>query len=147
MASRQGQGFMPRGYAPCIPPLKPPPFTPIQHHSPYLPDIQTSFPQTFLHGINPSLPRSIHCAPTKTLPCIDSLGNLIILHSLHMTNHLSLHKYTRVPRRQGGVEVKSMIGLVLVNRDMLLYVQDMRAVRAMGRGLSDHTMLYCVKSR
>ena len=29
------------GYAPCIPPHKPPPFTPIMHHSPCLPDIQT----------------------------------------------------------------------------------------------------------
>ena len=46
----------------------------------------------------------------------------------------SLHKY----RDQAGVEVKSMIDLVLVKKDMLRYVQDMRAVRGMGRGLSDH---------
>ena len=31
----------------------------------------------------------------------------------------SLHKYTRVARGQDGVEVKSMIDLVLVKRDML----------------------------
>ena len=31
-----------------------------------------------------------------------------------------------------------MIDLVLVKRDMLRYVQDMRAVRGMGRGLSGH---------
>ena len=32
----------PLGYAPCIPPHKPPPFIPILDHSPCLPDIQTS---------------------------------------------------------------------------------------------------------
>ena len=31
-----------------------------------------------------------------------------------------------------------MIDLVLVKRDMLQYVQDVRAVRGMGRDLSDH---------
>ena len=31
----------------------------------------------------------------------------------------SLHKYTRITRRQDGVEIKSMIDLVLVKRDML----------------------------
>ena len=31
-----------------------------------------------------------------------------------------------------------MIDLVLVKKDMLRYVQDVRAVRGMGRGLSDH---------
>ena len=36
--------------------------------------------------------------------------------------HMSLHKYTRVARGQDGVEVKSMIDLVLVKRDMLHYV-------------------------
>ena len=33
--------------------------------------------------------------------------------------HRSLHKCTRVARGQDGVEVKSMIDLVLVKRDML----------------------------
>ena len=33
---------------------------------------------------------------------------------------------------QDGVEVKSMIDLVLVKKDMLHYVQDVRAVRGMG---------------
>ena len=41
-------------------------------------------------------------------------------------------------RGQDGVEVKSMIDLVLVKRDMLRYVQDVRTVSGMGRGLSDH---------
>ena len=36
--------------------------------------------------------------------------------------HRSLHKYTRVARGQDGVEIKSMIDLVLVKRDMLQYV-------------------------
>ena len=43
--------------------------------------------------------------------------------------HRSVHKYTRVAKGQGGVETKSMIDLVLVKRDMLRYVQDVRAVR------------------
>ena len=34
-------------------------------------------------------------------------------------NHSSLHKYTRVARGQDGVEVKCMIDLVLVKRDVL----------------------------
>ena len=49
--------------------------------------------------------------------------------------HRSLHKYTRVARGRDGVEIKSMIDLVLVRRDMLRYVQGVRAVKGMGRGL------------
>ena len=33
--------------------------------------------------------------------------------------HRTLHKYTRVARSQERVEIKSMIDLVLVKRDML----------------------------
>ena len=51
----------------------------------------------------------------------------------------SVHKYTRVARGQESVEIKSMIDLVLVKRDMLRYVQDVRTVRGMGHGLSDHS--------
>ena len=40
--------------------------------------------------------------------------------------HRNLHKYTRVARGQDGMEIKSMIDLVLVKRDMLHYVQDVR---------------------
>ena len=36
----------------------------------------------------------------------------------------NLHKYPRVARDQDGVEVKSMIDLVLVKKDMLRFVQD-----------------------
>ena len=51
---------------------------------------------------------------------------------------MNLHKYTRVARSQDRVEVKSMTDLFLVKRDMLCHVQDVRAVRGMGRALSDH---------
>ena len=44
--------------------------------------------------------------------------------------HKSLRKYTRVARGQDGVEIKSMI----MQRDMLRYVQDIGAVRGMGQG-------------
>ena len=57
--------------------------------------------------------------------------------------HISLYKYTRVEREQDGVEIKSMIDLVLVKRHMLRYVQCVKAVRGMGRGLSDHYVLLC----
>ena len=57
--------------------------------------------------------------------------------------HKSLHKYTRLPRGQDGVELKSMIDLVLVNKYMLHYVQNVRAVRGLGRGLSDHHVALC----
>ena len=57
--------------------------------------------------------------------------------------HISLHKYKRVARGQDGVEVKSTIDLVLVKRDMLRYLQDVKAVRGMGRGLSDHHVVLC----
>ena len=57
--------------------------------------------------------------------------------------HSSLHKYTRVARVHDIVEVKSMKDLVLVKKDMLHYVQDVRAVRGMGRNLSDHHIVVC----
>ena len=44
--------------------------------------------------------------------------------------HKNLHKYTRVARGQDGVEVKNMIDLVLM-KDMLHFVQDVRAERGM----------------
>ena len=67
----------PLGNAPCIPTLKPSPFTPILHHSSCLPDIQTPFLQAVFHGINPSLLRSTHWATTNTLPYIDLLAILL----------------------------------------------------------------------
>ena len=50
----------------------------------------------------------------------------------------SLHNNARVARGQDGVEVKIMVDLVLMEKDMLRYVQDVRSVREIGRGLSDH---------
>ena len=57
--------------------------------------------------------------------------------------HMSLHKYTRVGRGQDGVNLKSIIDQVLVKKDMLRCVQDMRTARVMGRGLSDHNAVLC----
>ena len=57
--------------------------------------------------------------------------------------HRSLHKYTRVVRGQDGGEIKSMIDLVRVKKDMLRYVQDVRVVRGLGRDLSDHHVVLC----
>ena len=54
-----------------------------------------------------------------------SLGNTYF-------KHRSLRKYIRVARGQDGVELKSMIYLVLMKKDMLHYVHDVRAVRGMG---------------
>ena len=55
----------------------------------------------------------------------------------------NLNKYIRVARGQYGVEVMSKVDLVLMKKDMLHYRQDVRAVRGMGRGLSDHPVLLC----
>ena len=41
------------------------------------------------------------------------------------------------------MKVMSMIDMVLVKKDMLHYVQDVRAVRGMRRGFSDHHVLLC----
>ena len=49
-----------------------------------------------------------------------------------MTEQKSLHKCTWAAKGQDRVEVMSMIDLVLVKKDMLFYVQDVRAVRGMG---------------
>ena len=50
----------------------------------------------------------------------------------------NLHKYTKVARGQDRVEVKWMIDLGSVKKDMVCYEQDVRAVRGKERGLSDH---------
>ena len=46
--------------------------------------------------------------------------------------HWSSHKYIGVARGKDGVEVKSMIDIVLVKKYMLRYVKDVRVVRGMG---------------
>ena len=45
---------------------------------------------------------------------------------------------TGVARGQDGVQIKIIPELVLMKKDMLRYVQDVRAVRRMVRTLSDH---------
>ena len=55
----------------------------------------------------------------------------------------SLLKFTRVGRGQDKVEIKNMIDLVLVKKEMLHYVQDVRAARGMGLGLEDHHVVLC----
>ena len=55
------------------------------------------------------------------------------------------YRYTSVARGQDGVEIKNIIDPVLVKKDMLHYVQDVKAVRGMDE-ISQITMLYCVKS-
>ena len=45
-----------------------------------------------------------------------------------LTLNPSFRRYTKVPRGQHGVEVKSMIYLVLVKKDMMRYVQNVRLV-------------------
>ena len=49
-----------------------------------------------------------------------------------VTHILSTEVCISIQEWQEGVEVKSMIDLVLVKRDMLQYVQDVRVVRGMG---------------
>ena len=46
-------------------------------------------------------------------------------------------------RGQDGEKVNSTIDLVMVKKDMLRYVQDVKAVRGMGRGISDHHVVMC----
>jgi hypothetical protein len=58
-------------------------------------------------------------------------------------DHKSVHKYTRVGKSRDGTEVKSMIDLVLVKKDMLKYVMDVKSVRGLRMGISDHYIVLC----
>ena len=90
-----------------IPLHKPSHYTPIMHHSPCWPDIQTPFLQTILHGVNSSLPRPTLLATTSTLSYIDPQWNFVLLHSLPMEEPLentfinpfvhTLHHSTQMP--------------------------------------------------
>ena len=57
--------------------------------------------------------------------------------------HTKLLKYTRVARGQDGEEIKNMIDLVLLKRDMLRYVQYMWAVKEIGRGTLGNYVIMC----
>ena len=49
-------------------------------------------------------------------------------------------------RSKDWVKVRSMIDLVLEKKTILSYVQDVKAVRGIGRGISDHhVVLYIVR--
>ena len=54
---------------------------------------------------------------------------MLVLHTLSIGVYISKEGWLG---GQDRVKVKSMIDLVLVKRDMLHYVQDVRAVRGMG---------------
>ena len=41
------------------------------------------------------------------------------------------------------MEVKGLIDLLLVKKDMLRYVQDVKSMRGVRRDLSDHHVLMC----
>ena len=56
-----------------------------------------------------------------------------------------MNKYTKLAKDQDGVEVISLIDMVLMKKDMLCYLQDVRAVGGMGRGLSDNHLLCKVR--
>ena len=60
-----------------------------------------------------------------------------------MGKHRSLHKYAIVAMDRDDVKIKRMIDMVLVKRDMMRYMKDVRAVRGMGCGLSDHHVVLC----
>ena len=55
----------------------------------------------------------------------------------------SLQKYTSVAKGQDEVKVMNIIDLVLVKKDILRYVQDVRAVRGMVRSLSNDHVVLC----
>ena len=57
-----------------------------------------------------------------------------------------MNKYTRMARSLDGVEIMSMKNLVLLKKNMLRYVQYVRAVRGIERVLSDLHVVLC-KSR
>ena len=79
VASSQIQGFIPQATPHAFP------LTNLRHTLLLCTiDIQTHF-YAFLHGINPPLPRPTHWTATSTLPYTDPLRNIVLLHSLHMT--------------------------------------------------------------
>ena len=53
--------------------------------------------------------------------------------------HKNFHKYTK---DQDGVELKNIIDLVL-KKDMLHFVQYVKAVKGIGQGLSAHHVVLC----
>ena len=62
------------------------------------------------------------------------------------SEHNTLFKRTRMVRSRDRLEAMIIIDVVLVEKDMLGYVQYMRAVRGVGQGLSDHQVVLCKDS-
>jgi len=56
--------------------------------------------------------------------------------------HKDIHKFTYVARGRGGVN-RSMIDYMMVRKDMLRDVCDVRSIRGLGGGLSDHMIVLC----
>ena len=56
--------------------------------------------------------------------------------------HKNIHKYTRIGKARDR-EVRSMIDLILVKRDMLKYLCDVKVVRGLSGDLSDHLIVLC----
>ena len=65
-------------------------------------------------------------------------GCVWVTHTLNIRICISTQKW-----QEDRVEVKSMIDLVLVKRNMLHYVHDVRVVKGMGQGISDHRVVLC----
>ena len=60
--------------------------------------------------------------------------------------HNNINKYRRMTRGQDGIELMSVIDLMLVKRGMLKHMQDVKTVRRIARNLSDQSVeLYKVK--
>ena len=72
-----------------------------------------------------------------------------------LVTHTSSTRFWINTQGQDVVEVKSMIDLVLVKKDMLCFVHDVSTVRGVGRGISDHHVVLrkvksvgtCIKGR
>ena len=56
--------------------------------------------------------------------------------------HKAIHKYTWRGKR-GGTECRSLIDLVLVKKDMLRDIVDVKALRGLNGGVSDHMIVLC----
>ena len=57
--------------------------------------------------------------------------------------HKSIHLYTRVKEKADGRVERSMIDFVLVKKEMLKYVMDVKVVRGLSMDISDHIVVLC----
>ena len=54
-----------------------------------------------------------------------------------------MHNYAIMARGEDALEVKGMINLVLVKKDILISMLDVKIVRGIGRSFSDHHAVLC----